>query len=299
MSGIYPESGVIAAQAQNSVDVPTVNCANELFYSTNRCQPRFDPAAANAVISEILNVVNAAGRQYDCSRLDNLALTIMQLANICTFPIIAPDSDDFLSGCFDGVSGRATMLQVMSQAPNIFSLGTVADEDFIGFHDVSTGVVHKVTIADLRSAIVPVAAGPSVGFKPVAVIQSDLVGSGGASGILDMTGWLAGVVQVMVPDNGGITLGNVHWQYSSTGSGNPNRILVSGDGGSSNNIHGESTHAIWKSTDGAWYLNNNGAALQLNTGTDLITFDGTSTGGNFQSMAVYGAVPVDNQPATP
>lgn len=79
MAGIYPESGVPANQALNSVDVDSTNCGSgELFHSTSRCTPRFDPAAANAVMSEILNVVakkcdgTDATQAYDCSRLDNL-----------------------------------------------------------------------------------------------------------------------------------------------------------------------------------------------------------------------------------
>ena len=72
MSGVYPNSGVPANEALNSVNVPTVNCPSELFHSTTRCQPRFDPAAANAVMSEILNAVNCGGVAYDCTRLDNL-----------------------------------------------------------------------------------------------------------------------------------------------------------------------------------------------------------------------------------
>lgn len=84
MAGIYPESGVPANQALNSVNVPTTGCDSELFHSTNRCQPRFDPAAANALMSEILNAVTgvdcADGTRtiYDCTRLDNLRRAIQQ-----------------------------------------------------------------------------------------------------------------------------------------------------------------------------------------------------------------------------
>jgi len=74
MSGVFPNSGVPANEALNSTNVPSMNCgpAGELFHSTSRCQPRFDPAAANAVMSEILNAVNCGGLAYDCTRLDNL-----------------------------------------------------------------------------------------------------------------------------------------------------------------------------------------------------------------------------------
>lgn len=81
MSGMFPDSGVPANQALNTTDVPTTNCdpAGELFHSTSRCQPRFDPASANAVMSEILNAIDCAGLVYDCSRLDNLCLAIQAL----------------------------------------------------------------------------------------------------------------------------------------------------------------------------------------------------------------------------
>ena len=92
MSGIFPDSGVPANQALNSVNVPTANCggdAGELFHSTSRCTPRFDPAAANAVMSEILNVMDDAGIPYDCNRLDNLSLAVQQAF------------DQRLTGCLD------------------------------------------------------------------------------------------------------------------------------------------------------------------------------------------------------
>lgn len=88
MSGIYPNSGVPASQAANTVDVNTANCTTgELFHSTARCNPRFDPAAANALISELLNVVSAAGLAYDCSRLDNLKLALEGLQSCACPPL--------------------------------------------------------------------------------------------------------------------------------------------------------------------------------------------------------------------
>lgn len=99
MSSIFPSSGVPAAQAQNSVDVATTNCdEGELFHSTARCQPRFDPAAANAVMSELLNFVGLNGQTWDCSRLDNLKLTGDTLA----YATFNDDFDDrILNGCYE------------------------------------------------------------------------------------------------------------------------------------------------------------------------------------------------------
>ena len=58
---MFPDSGVPPSDAKNSLpDVTTNNC-NELWYSTNRCQPRFDPAAANAMLAEDMNFKFAMG----------------------------------------------------------------------------------------------------------------------------------------------------------------------------------------------------------------------------------------------
>lgn len=81
MAGIFPNSGVPAAETSNTANVPTVNCAAELFHSTTRCQPRFDPAAANAVMSELLNAMACFDHDYDCNRLDNLCKTLQSVMN--------------------------------------------------------------------------------------------------------------------------------------------------------------------------------------------------------------------------
>lgn len=56
MAGIFPPSGVPASDAYNSLPNPNVapGC-DSLWYSTSRCQPRFDPSAANAMLSELVN----------------------------------------------------------------------------------------------------------------------------------------------------------------------------------------------------------------------------------------------------
>jgi hypothetical protein len=95
MAGIFPDSGVAANQAVNTVDVPTTGCASgELFHSTSRCQPRFDPAAANAMMSELLNFMNSVGHVYDCSVMTNLTTALAATAASCNCPpgsgIVAP-----------------------------------------------------------------------------------------------------------------------------------------------------------------------------------------------------------------
>jgi hypothetical protein len=72
MTAMFPDSGVPASDAKNSLPNPsTVNC-NPLWYSTSRCEPRFDPAAANAMLAELLNLINRGEVVYDCARLDNI-----------------------------------------------------------------------------------------------------------------------------------------------------------------------------------------------------------------------------------
>lgn len=85
MSGMFPASGVPATDAHNTIlDPATVNC-DELWYSTTRCQPRFDPAAANATLSELINLINCAGLEYDCSKLTNLCDAVKALSGRCAF----------------------------------------------------------------------------------------------------------------------------------------------------------------------------------------------------------------------
>lgn len=80
MSGVFPDSGVPASDAYNSIQDPnTVGCSGELWYSTSRCNPRFDPKAANAVTAEIVNLVNCAGLPYDCTKLDNLCDAVTKM----------------------------------------------------------------------------------------------------------------------------------------------------------------------------------------------------------------------------
>jgi len=79
MTAMFPASGVPAADAKNSIPDPaTVNC-DELWYSTSRCQPRFDPAAANAVLAELINLINKGEVTYDCNFLNQVELSVRYL----------------------------------------------------------------------------------------------------------------------------------------------------------------------------------------------------------------------------
>jgi hypothetical protein len=77
---MFPGSGVPAADAANSIsDVNTKEGCAELWYSTSRCQPRFDPAAANAMLAELMNLINKGEVSYDCAKLDNVEHAVRYL----------------------------------------------------------------------------------------------------------------------------------------------------------------------------------------------------------------------------
>lgn len=79
MTAMFPDSGVPPQDARNTIlDPDTQNC-NELWYSTSRCQPRFDPAAANAALAELINLINAGEVSYDCAKLDQVQLAVKYL----------------------------------------------------------------------------------------------------------------------------------------------------------------------------------------------------------------------------
>jgi hypothetical protein len=79
MTAMFPGSGVPASEAVNSILDPATTKCDELWYSTSRCQPRFDPAAANAVLAELVNLINKGEVNYDCSFLDQVQLAVRYL----------------------------------------------------------------------------------------------------------------------------------------------------------------------------------------------------------------------------
>lgn len=76
MAGIFPDGGVSAGNAVNTLKNPLLDSSCKDRWHAPRCTPRFDPASANAIISEILNVMKCFGVAYDCDRLDNLCQAI-------------------------------------------------------------------------------------------------------------------------------------------------------------------------------------------------------------------------------
>jgi len=127
MAGIFIAAGASPANTNNAATVPTTPSCPPLFYR-NGCNVRFDPMATNALMSEILNAINAFGATYDCERLDNLKLALQRASNLCQLPVIAPDLDDFIAGCFDGQSGLAPIQQLQTLF-GICNLPTATDPD--------------------------------------------------------------------------------------------------------------------------------------------------------------------------
>lgn len=79
MAGILPNNGVPPGNTQNGIEDPDLTAGCENIYYGPRCNPRMDPFAMNALISEVINALNAIGQAYNCERLDNLATAFLTL----------------------------------------------------------------------------------------------------------------------------------------------------------------------------------------------------------------------------
>jgi hypothetical protein len=98
MSHIFPSNGVPASQTAQADPTVDATC-DPIFYPVGRCNPRFDPAAANAVISEIANVINGAGLELNCDVLDNLFLAIKELIQLAIVDCLKYDFNDASGAC--------------------------------------------------------------------------------------------------------------------------------------------------------------------------------------------------------
>lgn len=155
MAGMFPEGGVAANLTANAqTDVVTTEGCLPLFHAA-RCTPRFDPVAANAIISEIANAVNVLF-PYDCTKLDNLADVITAIRDICSIATNdVPDADDFLAGCFDGVTGKASISSILALKTICgFVTSNVPDlDDTVGM--CVDGLERQVPLSAIRDLIVP------------------------------------------------------------------------------------------------------------------------------------------------
>lgn len=96
MTGVFPTKGVAASLTKNAIAAPGVEANCSVQWYGPSCNPRLDPFAMNAVMSEIINAVNCADLDYDCSRLDNLCLAIKKIV------------DDTIHGCLTTAFPDAT-----------------------------------------------------------------------------------------------------------------------------------------------------------------------------------------------
>lgn len=124
MTGMFPDSGVPYTDAKNSLSDPNTQDCNELWYSTSRCAPRFDAAASNAVLSEMLNLVNAGEVVYDCDLLDNVQLAVRYIVQrgIPEGTPLTGGPNNF-SGMLSPPATRYNDFQMVRVVPNINVLG--------------------------------------------------------------------------------------------------------------------------------------------------------------------------------
>lgn len=164
MAGLFPINGVTALQTINAASPVNATEGCEKLYHPARCIPRFDPAAANAVISELVNAINIIG-PYNCSRLDNLAGVISNLKNLCNQPTTGLNGsdgyeNDFLAGCFGGTSGKisvaALMVAVLAQVRGICELPgntNPALSDTVGM--CISGNEYQVPLSTIKALVAP------------------------------------------------------------------------------------------------------------------------------------------------
>ena len=140
MSAMHPESGVPPEDARNSIpnDVEaSVNC-QELWYSTSRCQPRFDPAAANAMLAELINLINKGEVVYDCTRYDQVQFAVRYLIQrgLTRSCLFEAGPSDFTS-CLDPQCTRYNDFMTLTIIPNVDNEGAVTlDLDYLGPRDI-------------------------------------------------------------------------------------------------------------------------------------------------------------------
>lgn len=262
MAGIYPDGGVAANTTLNAVDVPTVNCATELFYSTNRCTPRFEPAAMNALISEILNASTAFGTPYNCGILTNLRGALQTVNNWCDRPINVPVgdlSDDFLLACLAGVQSRMPITALLSAAgPCTYPDVAVPDLDDLlaGCFDGASG---KTPISALLQLIIDNLPGGGAGaptyrtgdnipFPQNGGNDTNIFSIADCDGLLFSNPWMMNIASV-----GGASVNLMGFQPGGYAAVSNVQLTDTGSGGGySMSYQGAVT--MEKLSDGQWYI---------------------------------------------
>lgn len=173
MAGLFPVNGVTAPNTLGADTTITSKTGCDKLFHPARCVPRFDPVAANAVISELVNAINLTD-PYDCSKLDNLKTTLSKIQNLCNQPTRTLNgadgyANDFLAGCFGGLSGKITVADllddIIAAIPGICDLPTATNpdlDDTIGM--CVDGVERKVPVSALKTLILPTPTTQSGGY---------------------------------------------------------------------------------------------------------------------------------------
>lgn len=126
MTAMFPDSGVPWTDARNSLPDPaTVGC-DELWYSTTRCQPRFDPAAANAMLAELVNLINKGEVTYNCNNLNQVELAARYIVQrgLARGSVLAGGPFNY-TGALDPPITRYNDLMTLTIIPNANNQGAV------------------------------------------------------------------------------------------------------------------------------------------------------------------------------
>ncbi len=131
MSGVFPNNGVPPGQTTNGLENPDIAPGCQNLYYAARCNPRIDPFAMNAFISEFIGGLNCMGITYDCTRLDNLCRAFQQLLALSTQYGGAPAAflqDQRASGVAYGSMGAGSWITrvintIVRNVDNVITLG--------------------------------------------------------------------------------------------------------------------------------------------------------------------------------
>jgi hypothetical protein len=155
MVAMFPDSGVPYTDARNATD-PATNCPAELWYSTSRCQPRFDPAAANAMLSEMTGLVNFGEVIYDCNNFTNAALSVRRQIQrgLPKFSNMTTTVTNFFAANLDPVATRYNNGMTLCVVPNTNNTGaTVVNVNGLGNVYILRNDGSHIEANDLKAGI--------------------------------------------------------------------------------------------------------------------------------------------------
>lgn len=284
MAGIFPAAGTAAANTANAASPVNTAPGCDPLYHRIGCVPVFDPAAANALISEIVNAVNTLS-PYDCTRLDNLANVLSTISDLCKLPTLAeigvgvPDLDDTLAGCFDGntaqvsISALAALINAQKSICGLQDVGSLADTDYVavcanpgdGYRDAKLQFsLLKQLIGNQSKAAILIPGPLILNFAGSGSNSFNVAGFQGFIAFVEASEGFAGFrIGNLVSGNGLIEEGNMPLSFVP-----PGRLLP------------------FVKKDNTWFCTFGGAALACADG-DNIPYDGLNDGGGFQRLRVW------------